>query len=831
MVPALTAAPPLREDHFPDRLHQFVWRNWELANLDRLASVVGARPAQLDAIGRGMGLPPKPQLSPEQLARIYIPVIRQNWHLLPDEQLIGLLGWTPEHYRFTLKEDDFLDVKLGPKPDCEPVRYRTPDAAARARAAAMKRTLQREIGPALPAPADPAFRFIQDLSSTRDPLLRDRPAPSGAVSFESYRIAAADPLIAERCRAWMRNAMGARESDTGRTLRFTLAPEPGQHPEAVDCRVDENGIEIRGGTNAALRQGLYWLQDQMTAAGGPYLPPGTVRRQPRFDPRYLYSHVALYGDPLLEPELNPFPDGYLEKLARVGINGVWMQGLLSHLAPSNTFPEFGARSGERLANLNKLIERAATYGVKILLYINEPRSQRPEFFQNRPQMKGAELQGYHAVCTAQPEVREWIASSLTHVFRQAPQLGGVFTITMSENLTNCFSKFKPETCPRCAKREWWEGPHDVLTAIHKGVRRASRDAEIVSWDWGWRDDQADAIIPKLPRDIKYMSVSEWSIPIERGGVKAQVGEYSMSVVGPGPRAQRHWALAKKAGITYLAKTQFNCTWELSAVPYIPVPFLVARHCANLVRAGVEGLQASWTLGGYPSPNLSVAREFYFTPEDGVDAIVERVAHRRYGPQAAPQVLSAWRQFSAAFEEFPYGVNIYTIPTQHGPANLLRWTPTGVRGTMILLPQDDLQGWCGRYPPEVVASQFRKVAEGWERALPVLRQALAKTPATRHATAREDLAIAEVCGIHFRSVAHQVEFYQLRERGADPGRRLALVREEQRLAARLFALASRHSVLAYEASNHYYYRPADLLEAVIACQWLLDQQGQEIKRNG
>jgi len=29
-----------------------------------------------------------------------------------------------------------------------------------------------------------------------------------------------------------------------------------------------------------------------------------------------------------------------------------------------------------------------------------------------------------------------------------------------------------------------------------------------------------------------MSVSEWSLPIERGGIKTTVGEYSISAVGP-----------------------------------------------------------------------------------------------------------------------------------------------------------------------------------------------------------------------------------------------------------------------------------------------------------
>ena len=50
----------------------------------------------------------------------------------------------------------------------------------------------------------------------------------------------------------------------------------------------------------------------------------------------------------------------------------------------------------------------------------------------------------------------------------------------------------------------------------------------------------------------------------------------------------------------------------------------------------------------------------------------------------------------------------------------------------------------------------------------------------------------------------------------------LAREEMELARRLYPLARRHSVIAYEASNHYYYRPADLLEKIVNCQYLLDR---------
>jgi hypothetical protein len=571
----------------------------------------------------------------------------------------------------------------------------------------------------------------------------------------------------------------------------------------------------------------------MESLGGPWLPRGRTERKVGWDPRHLYSYFALYGDPLLELEADPFPEGYLEKLARAGMNGVWMQCVLNNMAPSKSFPEFGRRADERIQNLNRLIERAKRSGMQILLYVNEPRAMPVEFFRNRPEIRGAQNAGVYAMCTTPAIVRDWISDSLAYLFERAPELGGIFTISMSENFTNCFSKFHPETCPRCSKRNSWDVVGEVLEAIRSGVRHSSKAAHVINWDWGWPQDMSRNLIPKLPRDTRFQSVSEWSTPIERGGIKTQIGEYSISVVGPGPRATENWALAQKAGVRTMAKTQFNNTWEISATPYIPVPHLIARHCTNLTRAGITGIQASWTLGGYPSPNLEVAKEFYFSPSAGAEAVLQRVAERRYGEAVAPQVVAAWASFSKAFELYPYSVGIYVIPTQHGPANLLRVKPTGIKNSMILFPQDDYKHWAGQYTPEVVEREFTRMADLWEQALPAFRKAMNGVPAAKKRQALEDLAIAETCYIHFRSTVNQIAFYLARDSTRTPeslARMREITKREMELARRQYSIAKRHSVIAYEASNHYYYRPADLAEKILNCQYLLDHELKE-KSNG
>ena len=114
--------------HFPDRVHAFVWRNWNLVPVERMAATIQAEASQILDTGRSMGLSDPPTISTDQWLRSYITIIRANWHLLPFEQLLTLLDWEAEKLAYTLREDDFLWIKLGSdKPACEPLRYTEPD--------------------------------------------------------------------------------------------------------------------------------------------------------------------------------------------------------------------------------------------------------------------------------------------------------------------------------------------------------------------------------------------------------------------------------------------------------------------------------------------------------------------------------------------------------------------------------------------------------------------------------------------------------------------------------------------------------------------------------
>lgn len=586
------------------------------------------------------------------------------------------------------------------------------------------------------------------------------------------------------------------------------------HYEEPDQAARERAAEIKalveGRFGAILKRGgepRFAFVDRLSSV--PADRRQTQRRQDE-GPRYLSSYFGTFGDPLADGAADSFPDGLLARLADSGVNGVWLHVVLRQLAPGGPdFPEFGQGWERRLANLRKLVERGKKFGIDVYLYTNEPRAMPVEFFARRPELAGVREGDYQTLCTSVPAVRRWVKDALAHVFREVPGLGGAFTISYSENLTNCASHGQKAGCPRCEKRSVAEILAEVNATVEAGVHQGDPAAKVIVWDWAWPDPEP---IKLLPTNVWFMSVSEWSLPITRGGIETTVGEYSLSAVGPGPRAVKHWAVARSRGLKTMAKVQLNNSWELSAVPFLPVTDLVARHCAGLAKQGIDGMMMSWSLGGFPSPNLLVAQRFARNPAADRESVLNDVAGSWYGAGQVKKVRAAWSAFSTAFSEYPYnGAVLYDAPQQCGPANLLYARPTGYRATMVGLPYDDVASWRGPYPPEVLAGQFAKVAEGWSKGVQ-LWDTIEGEPAAR------DRAHIRAAGLHFQSVANQVRFVLARD-GNRRDEMAGLLDAEAKLAAELLPLTLEDSRIGFESSNQYYYMPLDLVEKVINCDYI------------
>ncbi len=524
---------------------------------------------------------------------------------------------------------------------------------------------------------------------------------------------------------------------------------------------------------------------------------------------FIYSYSALYGDALMDDELASYPESLFKDYEASGVGGVWLQGILYKLVPW-LGEELPLSDGwqKRLRNLKKLSERAGKYHIKLYLYLNEPRSMPPWFFEIHPDWKGvAGPENDFAVCTSAPGVLEALSNGIERLAREVPNLGGIFNITQSENLTHCRSR--GNCCPRCESHTAAELIIGVNRAFHEGLRRAGTGTALIAYSWAWDALWQEEIIANLGDGVAVMAVSENRLPTNVHGYCSYVADYTISKVGPSDDSRHVWELARAHHHPCVAKIQTNVSWELSPIPYIPVPDLVERHLNRLRECGVDGLMLGWTHGGAPGGNLPL-----------LNCSRATLARFLFGEACAPTVLKAWTIFSDSFEkDFPihYTSTLYCAPQNFGPMSLLYPQPTGRHATMIGFPFDDLDGWRGGVPKDIMQACFTRLGDQWRQGVELLRGMPRPDGAREQANLEELITIADACRCHFQSAANQIDFVLAREQGRIETAVIAKEREE---ALCLLKLLRKDSRLGYEASNHYYYVENDLLEKVLNCDQLL-----------
>lgn len=543
--------------------------------------------------------------------------------------------------------------------------------------------------------------------------------------------------------------------------------------------------------------------------------------------RMIFSYSAVYGDALLPESPDPYPDALLRDYAASGINAVWMPVILYQLIPylGENMP-LSTRCAERLARLKEIAARTRKYGISLILYLNEPRGIPERVKLDHEQWRGPvqKSTGSRAFCPWAPGMLDALSAGIEKLCRAVPELGGFYTITMSENLTHCLSRVvdpedarvsePPEMdreCPACAQHSKAENIAAVMTAIDAGMKRAGAKMRLLAYTWAWSKKWDEKLLQLLPANVEIMSVSESGVTGEVFGCPTMVEDYSISKVGPGEQAKRMWKLAKATGHKIAAKIQANTTWEMGGIPVIPVPTLVEEHLDKLRAEGVNDFMLSWTLGGYPGGNIEL-----------IDHRAIDLARRDFGA-AGDEVYAVWKEFGEAFRQLPFFSveQIYFSPQNVGPANLLYTQKTGMAAGMVCgIPYDDLPRWggYGHYPDEVMEKAFDAVSSSWGSALEKLRKIGETLPAEYQANFRDLWARAQGTYCCLRSTYCQIAFIRLRDAGKLFQTR-ALVAEEKVLAQTLLNTMTADSRIGFEAANHYFYGANELKEKIVQCDYL------------
>ncbi|MBQ7780247.1 MAG: hypothetical protein IJ404_07100 [Clostridia bacterium] len=525
----------------------------------------------------------------------------------------------------------------------------------------------------------------------------------------------------------------------------------------------------------------------------------------KFKTRMIYAFSGLYQHAFDIDSEEYLPDDQLEAYKKLGVNGIWTQGILSQLAEFSFDPTVSDGYEKRLARMKTLTERLDRFGIKLYLYVNEPRSMPLAFFDKYPDVRG-HIRGDEAcLCTSTVEVQNYLKNAIEKVCRAVPLIGGFFSITRSENLTNCYSHTGGNgaecVCPRCRTRSVGEVIGETVGCFLEGARRVSDDIKVFAWSWRW-DEFSEDVISHLPDGVILLSQSELDVPFDIGGVNGNVLDYSMSIIGPGELAKREWRLAKERGLEVGAKVQINTTWEASTVPAIPVSPSIDEHMKLLEGEGIRHLLLSWTLGGYPCRNIAVAAKHFF----------EKCSYSSH-----TEYYEAEKVFAEAFKEFPFHIDVlYMGPQNAGPSSMLFDEPTGYRATMTCFAYDDLEGWRGIYPVDVFEKQFDLLCQKWKIGLDMLPEN----------DESESAVMARAAYCLFKSSFNQIRFVRARNesRYSDA---LAAAESELDVAKEMLVLMNVNASIGYEAANHYYFSKGQLAEKIVNCHYIIESFSKKL----
>ncbi len=814
-------------NHFPTPHQTLIFRLWEMVDYRRIAKVLKTCEDNVLRCAEDMGLAPQNVLD-AWMNRGYIAIIKAVWNLLPYEQIYELMDWDEGHLSYILQEDDFLSTKLGEKCFCAPVLYRELTAEEQERTAAIKQTMLSTIRPLDGEETAKPFDFYTSTYAPIAPKVVKEVVVDNSWSVELPENSAdIDVFVADfKAFAAKYGVVFAEKSDKKIAIRMDVQTDDEEYREVA---ISDSLITVRAGHAVGVLRGLYDLEDLVESVGTFSFEKKTYRKKTKVKSRIIYSFSSLYTGVLDQDTAVSFPDELLEGYGRRGINGIWLQAILYQMAPYPFAPNLCVGWEKRLANLEALTHRAARYGIKVYLYINEPRNLPANAFENYPHLKGAELRkGWHALCSSQPETKQYMKEAMQTLCRKVPLLGGFINITQSENRVLCCSQgihtAEEDLCPVCRNRKNSEVNAEAIQTMCDAIAEVAPQMKFFAWAWAWVQhlgkEDAWNLLRLLPKNAIVMQVSESQKKFNRGGIDSFVRDYSISIVGPGEPAKDMWKTAREHGLEVAAKVQINNTWECSSVPYLPVYENVAQHMKNLIDEGVEHMLLSWTLGGYISDNIKIASSYFFEEECVKTDAYEQVLAQNYGPYA-DQVRQAVSYFCRGFDEYPFNVwHAYRSPCNSGAANLLYPEPSGMKATMTGFPYDDMEGWRGArprdsregtaYPPEILEDQYRKLCESWEKGLQILEG----MPCCEF----YDMALYGYT--LFKSTHNHIRYVNQRDGERNEAIMRDAIASERELALLAYRIMLRNAAVGFEAANHYYATRSNLIEKVVQCDYLL-----------
>ena len=389
---------------------------------------------------------------------------------------------------------------------------------------------------------------------------------------------------------------------------------------------------------------------------------GPIRRPP-------YNRDELMDD------VDYYPDDYLDRLAREGVNGLWLTIAFRDYS-KEVAGEWTKDVPRRIAKLRETVRKCARHGIKVWLFCIEPIEldfRRDPLALKHPDWIGCTYDNLMGtMCASHPEVQRYIEETVRGIFAAVPGLGGMINISHGEKVTSCLSIYDIKRhpcrtlCPRCNGVPLAELHHRVVRPMVRGMRAAGSDAPLVSWIYCHPDPLFKPWMEEAVATAQDGVVMQFNF--EDGVFKRQEGrwrnggDYWIAEPGPSMAFVRVAEAARRGGRRLAAKIQLSCSHEIATIPVLPVPGLLYRKFKGMHDLGVTDSMYCWYFGSAPGiMNRAAGLLAYDDFSVDEDGFLLRLAGFDWGDDA-PRMAKIWKACSDAFAEYP----LSNIVQYYGP---------------------------------------------------------------------------------------------------------------------------------------------------------------------
>lgn len=645
----------------------------------------------------------------------------------------------------------------------------------------------------------------------------------------------------------------------------------GLEEEAFRLEVGRQSCRILASGVNGIRKGIFYIEDEMLRRRGAFLELGNTEHFPAVKRRIIRGYFSptkrrgsLPGgnnQPVVIDELmndiDYYPEGYLNRLAHQGVNGLWLsisgnnaEGRMvgfGDLVSTTVTPREGVDGEKRLSKLRSVVERCLRYGIKIYLFTIEPcvRFEKDDpVFRQYPEPEVIGDKNIRNLCASSEAGQHYLYEATNKIFKAVPELGGMINISHGERYTTCLSSLSATgegriTCPRCSKMPPWQILYHSLSAMEKGMHDADPNAELISWLYmpqpqtqsSTSVDTLAGWVYELPAHTPEGVIFQFNFTsgVERltFGKKLIGGDYWLMPEGPSARFERVAGIARKNGVPTSSKIQTATSHEVTTVPYVPVPSALYKKFAAMRRLGVSHTMLSWYFGNAPGLMVKATDLLSFDSLPDEATFLQQLAAVYWKAHDVPGIVQAWKHFERSYENYPL-TNLFQYygPMHDGPVwpLLLKpidaplsptWLLGSTQTTLPWPPSGDRVGdsFTGLLTLEEVVALCGKMSAGWDSGVVILNRL--EPDYSNEPDRILDIGVAKAIGIQFRSGYNILRFYLLREKmlrmtGMERLDMLKILKEivyqELESDNELLLLAKRDSRLGYhpEAEGYKYY---------------------------